>query len=588
MKRFLIVLMLYAITISAIGQVVSINEARENVETFLRHQTTTVSIPAQFNCAKNAWPQSLILAYSTPGSEAPMLYAFNISGGGFVVAGGDKAAEEILAYSNTGTFDIDNISPGLQYWIKQYEQQIEYARTTATASVPAQFNCANTAWQHNRTTVDILLKTHWNQDTPYNTMCPTEEKGTKSEQCLTGCVATAMAQVMKYHEWPEEGNGSHTYFDSYAQVTREGEFEGHRYDWGNMLETYTNTSTEEQKNAVGLLMSDAGLSVDMTYSADGSGAWPENVAYALVNYFGYDKGATFIYRDYISDTEWENLIYQELSEGRPIIMAGALLSGASHCFVCDGYDAETDKYHFNWGWGGTDDCYCALSAVTARTYKLYYQQEAITGIQPPTETTTPPVDIIAEYGNLEYEQSEKDGLVSYSFQFSENLLGKEICYMVYNISHRDVDVVFTTKYTNEQTGETYYAKPTDLEANVYSFKSIYPMQEDEEGYAVITGYKNIEVGNLDISHIPSGTYRMTLAYTDLLSWNKESNESWKEVGTYSSYQNYIITQIENTTSIKSLTSNLSTLTSDTYNITGQPVDSHYKGVVIKNGKKVLQ
>ena len=81
---------------------------------------------------------------------------------------------------------------------------------------------------------------------------------------------------------------------------------------------------------------------------------------------------------------------------------------------------------------------------------------------------------------------------------------------------------------------------------------------------------------------------MTLAYTDLLSWNKESNESWKEVGTYSSYQNYIITQIENTTSIKSLTSNLSTLTSDTYNITGQPVDSHYKGVVIKNGKKVLQ
>ena len=182
--------------------------------------------------------------------------------------------------------------------------------------------------------VEPLLKDDWDQYAPNNNMCPLNQEG---KQCVVGCVATAMTQVMHYWEWPIRGTGSHEYVDIRGCGQKlSSNFAEHIYVWPNMPDSYKEGNyTSAQANAVALLSSDCGIAVNTIYGASTSGARPIYQPQALVNYFGYDKGAQMLFRDFYSLEEITLMLKKELAAGRPVLTSGYNNSGG-HAFVIDG------------------------------------------------------------------------------------------------------------------------------------------------------------------------------------------------------------------------------------------------------------
>ena len=335
------------------AQEVSIDVAKSRTLDFLSRQ----SIGPKF--AKGT-PSStdLNLAYTSKSEAKTCFYVFNIGNdNGFVIAGGDEAALEILGYCDHGTFDYDTANPAFKWWLDQYTDQISHAQVSTSSPRKAK---AQTAERHS---IEPLIKTKWDQDYPYNCEIPKTSNGYRY---MTGCVATAMAQVMKYWEHPAQGTGSRSYYNSWDRITFEANFGDTTYDWDNMIEKYiynSNTKegnfTEEEAKAVGTLMYHAGVSVLMSYGTHSSSANLLSIAHALITYFGYDKSISNENRNYYSDEAWSDLIYNELSEHRPVLYAGG-----QHSFICDGYDVESDMFSFNWGWNGSGDGYFSLKGTS--------------------------------------------------------------------------------------------------------------------------------------------------------------------------------------------------------------------------------
>lgn len=188
-------------------------------------------------------------------------------------------------------------------------------------------------------------------------MCPT----IGGKATYSGCVATAMAQLMYYHRWPETGTGSHSYAIADKGLSLSADFGSTTYRWDDMLPAYeTGKYTVSQAAAVATLMYHCGVSVDMNYGVEGSSASDQNLPGALMSYFGYDKGMTLEYRMFYTDEEWEDMVYGELDAGRPLYYSGATDRNEAHAFICDGYDGA-GLYHFNWGWGGYCDGYFIMT-----------------------------------------------------------------------------------------------------------------------------------------------------------------------------------------------------------------------------------
>lgn len=199
-----------------------------------------------------------------------------------------------------------------------------------------------------RTDISPLLRTQWGQGSPYNLLCPT----IAGKHCQTGCVATAMAQVMNFHQWPKEG-----------------------FDWGNMLNLYDCEATEKEQLAVAQLMAACGEAVNMEYGVTTSAAWEGDAAVALREIFGYASSVREVFRNMYGRTAWENLIYHELAQHRPVFYGG-MPSGFAHQFVCDGY--QEGKFHFNMAWQFLSDGYYTVDELD----RYPEGQTAIIGIQP--------------------------------------------------------------------------------------------------------------------------------------------------------------------------------------------------------------
>ena len=266
-----------------------------------------------------------------------------------MVAGDDVVSNPVLGYSTGGVFDYGTAPDNLKWWIGEYARMIEYAAEhgMAVAETP-KFD----------TSLDPMIKTHWNQDYPYNNLCPWLSE---DMQGYTGCVATAMAQVMKYHRWPERGTGSHTYTDPYCGQTLSANFGETTYRWDLMPNDYDGSWTDEQIEAVATLMAHCGVAVEMMYQPDGSGAYSQDLPAALVNYFGYAKDVIYLERDYYTQNEWIGMVKDELDAGRPLYYSGAS-SSSGHAFVLDGYNTE-GYFHVNWGWGAYLDGYFLIATL---------------------------------------------------------------------------------------------------------------------------------------------------------------------------------------------------------------------------------
>ena len=275
------------------------------------------------------------------------MYVFNFDGG-YVIVAADDSSSPILGYSDEGSFDYATAPDGLRFMMDELSRGIA---TVVEEGIPAT-NDITLSWKNLESlgymnvgkglhVVEPLITTKWDQSAPFNMYVP--------GGCPTGCVATAMAQLMKYWEWPVTGTGEHCY-NAPLYGEQCANFGATTYDWGNMIDYYSNSSAPEQKEAVATLMYHCGVSVDMNYEHDGSGAYSGDVPGAISTYFSYSERSTFVSKGGDYD-EWIALLKANLDQNIPLYYSGHSAEGG-HAFVCDGYDVD-GLFHFNYGWGGT-------------------------------------------------------------------------------------------------------------------------------------------------------------------------------------------------------------------------------------------
>ncbi len=282
--------------------------------------------------------------------------------GGYVLVGADDRLPEVLGYGDNGNFDADNASPAFRYWMQCYAEELE-AVSSQQSVISDQQSVISSQRAALPKAVEPLMTCTWNQSAPYNDFAPYyNDNGGKS---VTGCVATAMAQVMYYHKHPAIGTGSHSYYWICTEpvgktATLSANFGGTTYQWDKMLDSYRSGYTTEQAAAVATLMYHCGVSIDMGYGSS-SGAYTEKVPAALKEYFGYDANYQCIKKVMYPADSLNSIIYAELSAQRPVIVSGSNDEGG-HAFVTDGCDKK-GYFHINWGWGGSNDGYYLLTAL---------------------------------------------------------------------------------------------------------------------------------------------------------------------------------------------------------------------------------
>jgi len=313
-------------------------------------------------------------------------------GVGFIVVSADDCTRPVLAYSYTGLFNCDSMPPHVAAWIEGYRREIADLRKAGATPAPA----VQAMWQQPKngsgTSVAPLMTTTWNQAPRYNAMCP--YSATDSAHAVTGCVATATAQVMKYWNHPVQGHGRHFYeCPTFGPLVVDFDT---LYQWDSMPDALGWGSSASEIHAVAQLMYHIGVAVEMVYGVGSSGAYV--TAYegynlpsserALREHFRYSPMLHAIYKYSYSDADWDSLIRNEIIHGRPVLYSGSDAS-SGHAFVLDGFDS-LGMFHVNWGWGGWNDGYYTTDSLSPgaggiggnATYTFNQNNGAVVGICP--------------------------------------------------------------------------------------------------------------------------------------------------------------------------------------------------------------
>lgn len=378
-------------------------------------------IPGQSNI-------QIVLTKTISSAQSCNFFVFTYSQG-FVIVAGDNRLFPIVAFSMDGNPDENILPPALLFWLnaitektqKQYE-----TRANALWKNQAWQEMGKGTFQFPQTGIEPMLQTIWNQGCYYNSLLPDDSSG-PCDHPYTGCVATTLSQIMNYFHYPKNGLGSHGYYSTFGWL--EVDFENTNYDWVNM-ETVLNGENE----AVAELMLQSAVSVNSQFLQGGTGAYDADGRNALVNFFGYDSTAQFLWRNgYTGD--WDQLIKSELDAGRPVIYGGVdQSSGVGHTFICDGY--MNDFFHINWGWGGTYNGYFYLDTLTPQNYHFDFQHDAIIGIKPAIDDPTmlfPPEDLTAGVDghtvNLAWQKPSQQSsleLLGYNVYRNDSLLNTSV------------------------------------------------------------------------------------------------------------------------------------------------------------------
>ena len=292
--------------------------------------------------------------------NAPAVYVFN-GEDGFVLVSAEDDARAILGYSDHGRFDATDMPENMQFWLQMYADELaryEANKPVLKAGQVSMHRAKRAATDSYPTITPILGDVEWGQDEPYNNLCPT----VGGERSVTGCVATAISQIMYVHKYPIKGIGSKTYTTESHGLQLNVNFGATTYDWGNMLPYYKNNYNSTQANAVATLMYHVGVAADMDYDPDGSGAISSAALAAITEYFGYNKSIHVLPKDFMKEETVLQTVASDLQEGRPVYISGSTVNQEGHAFVCDGM--QSDGYlHINWGWNGSGNGYFALSAL---------------------------------------------------------------------------------------------------------------------------------------------------------------------------------------------------------------------------------
>ena len=323
--------------------------------------------------------------------DSPNLYIFNIKDGGFVIVSASKESKPILAYSFKNSFS-EEIPTTASYFINNYNNTINYLKESEEPTDEKILNLwdeleTNKVKNRTVTVVNPLIKTIWNQDCYYNEYAPYDNYG-PCNRAYAGCVACAMSQIMKYWNYPEIGKGSNSYnHPKYGNIS--ADFSSASYKWDEMP-----NNIWSQNDAIATLMYHCGVSVNMNYGPDGSGAQSNNVETALRSYFGY-SAAKYKERSSFEDNEWIEMLKAELDKEQPMYFSGTGEPGG-HAIVCDGYD-NNDFFHFNMGWSGISDGFYSIDDVAG----FNKQQTVVMNIYP--------LPINADENNIIYVTPDGNG-----------------------------------------------------------------------------------------------------------------------------------------------------------------------------------
>jgi len=317
-------------------------------------------------------PQNLTLSLTKTKDSQEIYYVFS-SENGYIIVAAENDAYPVLAYSFEGPYTGKNISPEFSFWMITYEEQIIHIRKNnikADNKISAAWNyylsdfIPDGQQKNNIKSVTPLLMSTWDQGTYYNFLCPADGAGAGGH-VYAGCVATAMAQVLYYYRYPAQGTGSHGYYSDYGYLS--ANFGTTTYQWNEMQ----NNISGKFNYSMALIQLHCGIAVDMNYSPDGSGASMYDAAEAMKTYFGYSSSTQLFHKDDYTETQWNQMLIDDLDNKMPIQYAGYGESG--HAFVCDGYQG-TDFFHFNWGWSGYYNGYFYLNNLNPSSTFSNWQQ----------------------------------------------------------------------------------------------------------------------------------------------------------------------------------------------------------------------
>lgn len=346
-------------------------------------------------------------------SDAPLesssYFAFNGVRGGWIIISSDDCAVPILGYSLDGALEAPRSN--VAAWLKGYDRAISAAVSAGAVQSETVARLWKTAGVRTKAAAETVLSTpSWDQESPYNLNCPKVTEGGRRYTALTGCVATAMSEVLRYHRWPEKGSGTiggYTYTSDYDKSVEVQSYsiDSHSYDYSLMPYTYSGSESSAQKNAVAQLMHDCGVMVEAMYNyGSGTGAYSENIASALSEHMGYSKAAKLLYRQAYTDAQWASLIANEIDSDRPLIYAGNDSENGGHQFVCDGYN-DSGYIHINWGWSGSSNGFFTLSLnISDAGYAFSQDQSMIVGLEPDrtSSSTLAGATLIFEYYDSSY------------------------------------------------------------------------------------------------------------------------------------------------------------------------------------------
>ena len=430
-KQFMGSLMLAALTMTTLNASagnINVNAARTVASNFIHQQAAKGSFKAHvaLNDIKLVHAEA-----SDAVKNANDYYAFNLAGGGFIIIAGEDRATQVLGYSDKGQLDFNHLPYGLQGLLNGFKKEIEFLQTyngDDLVPAPQSFNASSN--------VEPLIQTTWGQELPYYLMCPTY----RGEYSAVGCVATAMAQVMKYWQYPEGSGSIDSYYCSSIRQTVQA-LPATTFDYSLMINSYChwdwNTSqliqdtySDAQAQEVAKLSRYCGQAVEMDYSPEGSGAYTQDQRDAMVS-FGYRSSAQYLQKDgwWVSNyttEQWEAMLKNELDAGRPILYAANDVSGGGgHAFICDGYRTD-GTFHFNMGWYGTCDGWYVSTALNMTHRDGDYLRfnsghEMVIGIQPP-EGWQPPVSIQLGDVNGDGEVNIADATVLIDYLLGNNTL----------------------------------------------------------------------------------------------------------------------------------------------------------------------
>ena len=449
MKRITSLLMCFFCCICMLAGEISKQEAVQIAQQF-------VPLSSSQQTGKRAAAESSAIVYTQmmPGSDCAAFYIVNVGDNAFVLVSADDKAQQVLGYSLTKNFPVKadgsiNLPPHIKSFFDDLATQVKVAANgggrTAVAKRKASRRAANLP-----ESVDPLVTTTWDQGQYYNVLCPVDAKGPGSH-VWAGCVATAMAQIIKFWE-PVQKRGSHHY-STKKYGSFEVNFAESNFDYANMPNALTAGSTEAQVNAVATLMYQCGVACNMEYGPEESISFDTEARAAFINYFGFSPDMGFAEKRHFTTEDWNTLLREHLAAGHPVMYSGN--TGTSgHSFICDGYKTG-DFFHFNFGWGGTFDGWFLTSAINPGSANGYNsKQAAIVDIVPDnnghvilgqmkgtsTFTVTDPLEFYNAVGHNRFEDTNFDNACNSSFIFKSADATKQLVLVINELEDQKVTV----------------------------------------------------------------------------------------------------------------------------------------------------